>query len=270
MPHQLQLRFVCDAEPIDLFVSYCHEDKQTVDDLLVALPNGDQTTVDTFRDVNSIRSGQLWEKSLVSAVLRAEVFMPILSEEYVDSSMCLFELMLFTNRGVVRSAMFDSLCEGITAHDSDSTVLPYRIGEKVRIPPTIQRLHATAIPTERPFPCEFLNDMRGHIVSTVIEKRDAQQQAYARLFPPDVVTRHMERCRERSIDEYLQPVDEEMLSRFAAPNRSRVPFQGVAKAVSFRCAELLDDASLPTGTRSALETVMSQTEEYLASNVEEH
>src|SRR5215211_2003666 len=158
------LEYVSSSEPSDLFVSYAHDSAGVVDDVLNALSGPtrallNQKSYKTFRDIESIRSGNLWDQALIEAIFKTRVLMVFLSQSYYHSPACMFELILFMNRhfatGVVREIIFPDGRRESSPFQKDPQVLPYRI-EPSEIPVHLKRVHAPLIPTARPLPEEFL------------------------------------------------------------------------------------------------------------------
>ena len=76
--------FVSAQEESDMFVSYSREATETVDALLEVLPREEPRlrtcddllpsfpfTCRVFRDVESIRSGEMWDRALTEAIFKA-------------------------------------------------------------------------------------------------------------------------------------------------------------------------------------------------------
>jgi len=165
---ELQTRFnieyVNARELSDVFVSYARESTNTVDCLLRDL--GSRTTMlpdpspsyKFFRDVESIRSGEMWDAVVTESVLKTKALLVVLSPSYCTSPMCMFELILFLNRTVV-AHVFDNGCDGTQSRPASEPppgITPYRATE-CEIPGLLHRFNAPLIPAERPLPSSFLD-----------------------------------------------------------------------------------------------------------------
>lgn len=168
------LEFVASTELSDMFISYSREVAAVVQDVVSSLPTADlpASSFRVFLDVQSIRSGQLWDQALTRAVFQARTFMAVLSPEYCRSPMCMFELMLFLNRHFIEQILTEAPLQGQRARflDVEQALLPLRISP-CEIPAVLQRFHAPLIPEERPLPPRFLDNLRESIRAGVAQTK---------------------------------------------------------------------------------------------------
>jgi hypothetical protein len=252
-----QLRFVPAGTNSDVFVSYEHGSSSIVDDLMSALsrdfhriaskwnPNGffgSQTyhnDILVFRDTESIRSGELWDHALIEAIFRTRTFMPILTEEYHRSPMCMFELMLFVGRGIITSVVYQLNDKGEAGPGVEiSTLMPYR-AEECTLPPQLQRYHAPLIPKKRPLTSEFIEQVGRQLMRAV----DKAAQVITESATPIWV----------DFENYGRDI------------RGLKNLEWRAQELLDQCNRLLSQDSRPEEWQQAIEQIVMRTRAYLAN-----
>lgn len=164
---QFHIEFGSARDEIDVFISYasCHSD--LVSELLKTLSteSTDSENVVFFRDVDSLRSGELWDRAIMDAIFRSRVLVSVISSEYCASPYCMLELLLFLNRDIIISAAGKSVDADVYSPGGSfgrTPIVPLRVKD-CTLPAPISRIHAPLIPECRPFPDSFVGELEAEI-----------------------------------------------------------------------------------------------------------
>jgi TIR domain-containing protein len=173
-----EIEYVASNQPSDIFLSYSSAISDTVDELLASLPaeadililggKDHREKYQVFRDVESLRAGDIWDQTLIEAIFKTRVLIPLISAEYLQSPFCMFELLLFVNRHFIEKMVTKT--NGTTEQQryfgAENTIIPCRVGD-CEIPTAIARIHAPIIPEGRPIPYQVMESIRRKISSGV-------------------------------------------------------------------------------------------------------
>ena len=247
------LEFVSAQEASDMFISYSSEATEVVDSLLEVLPREEPRlsiddelpppfpfTCRVFRDVESIRSGEMWDRALTEAIFKTRTLLPVLSRAYCSSPLCMFELILFLNRLLIEQIVFNpGRAPGARYLGRDDIVIPFR-AERCTIPSVIQRIHAPLIPVERPIPARFAESVRQAIIEAITATGIGMSRGASGELRVGITAEH---------------------DRIGL----NTPRKAAARVLSL-CQRLLNEKSLSRSCRDAVMEVSERTMAYLVSS----
>ena len=212
-----------------------------VDAFLSALPTvGVARQIEVFRDVQSLRTGELWDQALIEAVFKTRAMLVFVSSDYVSSPLCMFEMMLFMNRGLVEKIIRDEQGNELL----QSAVIPLRTEECV-LPMHLARLHAPIITSTTLKQKDFLTKMRRQIIITIGEMSSVAMEYGGG-------------------DSLHSPyIDFKNIGRDLSPLRDVPSLQEAAKTIIRRCEDLFKELPKNRPEGWALQQIMGQTIAFL-------